>query len=94
MDRWVLSRFDGKPASIGSLFEQARSAYLEVPASKASSIAAALARALVDVSARREISLLAVNIGGRIVYLTMDHVRYLRDLVDQGEREAFIASLL
>jgi hypothetical protein len=53
-----------------------------------------LARALVDVSARREISLLAVNIGGRIVYLTMDHVRYLRDLVDQGEREAFIASLL
>ena len=94
MDRWALTRFDGKPASIGSLFEQARSAYLEVPASKASSIAAALARALVDVSARREISLLAVNIGGRIVYLTMDHVRYLRDLVDQGEREAFIASLL
>ena len=94
MDRWALTRFDGKPASIGSLFEQARSAYLEVPASKASSIAAALARALVDVSARREISLLAVNIGGRIVYLTMDHVRYLRELVDQGEREAFIASLL
>ena len=94
MDRWALRRFDGKPASVGSLFEQARSAYLEVPASKASSIAAALARALVDVSARREISLLAVNIGGRIVYLTMDHVRYLRELVDQGEREAFIASLL
>ncbi len=94
MDKWAMQSYDGNSASIRSLFDKARSAYLDVPTSGASTIAKDLADALVEVSSKRDVSLLAVNHGGKISYFTKDHFRQLLKLTDQGAREAFITSLL